>query len=66
VLSDLVTPYTSARQEADDQRVAKYSPRYRLSFTLLNEDVSTSGFRAWEVEHAIHGQQFHSRTIGGV
>jgi len=36
-------------------RVVKYAPRYRLAFTLLNEDA-TSGHASlsWEVHQAIH------------
>ncbi|KAH7091884.1 phosphatidylinositol-glycan biosynthesis class S protein-domain-containing protein [Auriculariales sp. MPI-PUGE-AT-0066] len=53
LLQELLLPYASRRHEVDQQRVAKYSPRYRLAFTLLNEDVSTSGFHSWEIQEAI-------------
>lgn len=53
-LGELLSPYSSSKHEADGQRVAKYSPKYRLSFTLLNEDVSSIGYRAWEIEQSIY------------
>ncbi|KZV79584.1 hypothetical protein EXIGLDRAFT_734824, partial [Exidia glandulosa HHB12029] len=53
-LGELLSPYASLKHEADGQRVAKYSPKYRLSFTLLNEDVSSIGYRSWEIEQSIY------------
>ncbi|CDO70983.1 hypothetical protein BN946_scf184830.g15 [Trametes cinnabarina] len=50
-LSELLAPYSSASQA---QRVTKYSPRYRLAFTLLNEDAASgTGVMAWDVQGAI-------------
>ncbi|KAH0580841.1 hypothetical protein H2248_011999 [Termitomyces sp. 'cryptogamus'] len=48
-LSALIAPPIS------HHRVVQYSPRYRLSFTLLNEDASAgNSFLEWDVKHAIH------------
>ncbi|EEB88578.1 hypothetical protein MPER_13519, partial [Moniliophthora perniciosa FA553] len=48
-LSSLLIP--SNRQ---DHRVAQYAPRYRLSFTLLNEDASGGQvITGWDVSRAI-------------
>jgi hypothetical protein len=36
------------------QKVAQYASRYRLAFTLLNEDISTGAApRGWEVEGSV-------------
>ncbi|KAG6854093.1 hypothetical protein C0991_010507 [Blastosporella zonata] len=36
-------------------RVAQYSPRYRLSFTLLNEDAAAGGsFLDWDISNVIY------------
>ncbi|EJD39576.1 hypothetical protein AURDEDRAFT_116108 [Auricularia subglabra TFB-10046 SS5] len=53
-LGELLSPYASKKHEADNQRVAKYAPKYRLSFTLLNEDVSSIGYHSWEIEQSIY------------
>ncbi|KAF9653708.1 hypothetical protein BDM02DRAFT_3135231 [Thelephora ganbajun] len=37
LLIDLLTPRYTA---ADEQKIAKYSPRYRLAFSLLNENAA--------------------------
>jgi len=37
LLIDLLTPRHTA---ANQQRIAKYSPRYRLAFSLLNENAA--------------------------
>ena len=35
----------------------KYSPRYRLAFTLLNEDTASgNGALAWDVQKAIQSK----------
>ncbi|KAF8134711.1 phosphatidylinositol-glycan biosynthesis class S protein-domain-containing protein [Mycena galopus ATCC 62051] len=47
-LSVLLVPPTDAH------RVAQYSPRYRLAFTLLNEDASAGGaISDWDISGAI-------------
>ncbi|KAJ7485443.1 phosphatidylinositol-glycan biosynthesis class S protein-domain-containing protein [Mycena latifolia] len=47
-LSSLLSPPTDAH------RVAQYSPRYRLAFTLLNEDAAAGGaISSWDVSGAI-------------
>ncbi|KAG6820272.1 hypothetical protein H0H93_003103 [Arthromyces matolae] len=47
-LSQLIAPQVA------NHRVAPYSPRYRLSFTLLNEDAAAGGsFLEWDVLNAI-------------
>ncbi|THU93523.1 hypothetical protein K435DRAFT_670103 [Dendrothele bispora CBS 962.96] len=49
-LSSLILPY-SAKQE---HRVAQYSPRFRLAFTLLNEDASAGQtVTGWDILDAI-------------
>ncbi|KAJ6576756.1 phosphatidylinositol-glycan biosynthesis class S protein-domain-containing protein [Mycena sp. CBHHK59/15] len=47
-LSSLLVP------PADEHRVAQYSPRYRLAFTLLNEDAATGkAISGWDISGAI-------------
>jgi len=48
-LSDLIVPYGN-----DEHRMAQFSPRYRLAFSLLNEDA-TQGKAAfgWDIRDAI-------------
>lgn len=55
MLLTLHTPYTSGFQANSLQHlVAKYSPRYRLAFTLLNEDAAAGkAIAGWDVEHAL-------------
>ncbi|KAI0676322.1 phosphatidylinositol-glycan biosynthesis class S protein-domain-containing protein [Trametes maxima] len=55
ILTKLLNPYsTHSASRALTQHVMKYSPRYRLAFTLLNEDA-TSGNAAlmWDIQGAI-------------
>lgn len=49
----LLAPYTAARG-SQTERVVKYAPRYRLAFTLLNED-SASGNAAltWDIRASL-------------
>jgi GPI-anchor transamidase subunit S len=50
-VSSLILPLTSTEQ---DHRVAQYSPRYHLSFTLLNEDAAAGhSVSKWAVSDAI-------------
>ncbi|KAI0318516.1 phosphatidylinositol-glycan biosynthesis class S protein-domain-containing protein [Amylostereum chailletii] len=59
IVSQLLSPYSSLRTSRRcsghcEHLVAKYAPRYRLSFTLLNEDA-TSGkaIAGWDIQRAI-------------
>ncbi|KAF8637911.1 hypothetical protein AX17_002534 [Amanita inopinata Kibby_2008] len=52
VLSSLLVPTLTLRDS--QQRVAQYSPRYRLAFSLLNEDAAAGGaIVQWEIAKAI-------------
>lgn len=45
-----------------EHRIVKYSPRYRLAFTLLNEDASSGqAALSWDVREAVEGS-FHLRS----
>lgn len=50
-----------------NQRVAQYAPRYRLAFSLLNEDAAAGGAASgWSVAEAIareHDHQHRAVTI---
>ncbi|KAF8068896.1 phosphatidylinositol-glycan biosynthesis class S protein-domain-containing protein [Lyophyllum atratum] len=51
-LSALITPLASTSEQ--DHRTAQYSPRYRLSFTLLNEDAAAGNpYTDWGISNAI-------------
>jgi len=51
-LSALLVPYSAVPEE--EYRVAQYSPRYRLAFTLLNEDAAAgNAVIGWDVPNAI-------------
>ena len=51
LLSELIAG-NFARHESST--IVQYSPRYRLSFSLLNEDASSQGYAAgWEVKDAL-------------
>ncbi|KAI0754377.1 phosphatidylinositol-glycan biosynthesis class S protein-domain-containing protein [Daedaleopsis nitida] len=54
-LTKLLVPYgTYAASNERAQRVMTYSPRYRLAFTLLNEDAASGNAAlSWEVQDAI-------------
>ncbi|KAI0696818.1 phosphatidylinositol-glycan biosynthesis class S protein-domain-containing protein [Cytidiella melzeri] len=50
-LSDLILP---SSESMESLRVVKYSPRYRLAFSLLNEDASSNhAILSWDVKDAI-------------
>jgi hypothetical protein len=50
-LSALVLP---SSDNFESLRVVKYSPRFRLAFSLLNEDASSGrGVLSWDVKDAI-------------
>ena len=57
-LNKLLAPYgTYSGSAIQSQRVMKYSPRYRLAFTLLNEDTASgNGALAWDVQKAIQSK----------
>ncbi|PIL23248.1 hypothetical protein GSI_14558 [Ganoderma sinense ZZ0214-1] len=54
-LNQLLAPYdTYSGSAIQAQRVMTYAPRYRLAFTLLNEDAASgNGALAWDVQNAI-------------
>ncbi|KAH7907289.1 phosphatidylinositol-glycan biosynthesis class S protein-domain-containing protein [Hygrophoropsis aurantiaca] len=55
ILADLIAPYSTPQSTPiQEQRVAQYAPRYRLAFTLLNEDAgSDQVVTGWDVQNAI-------------
>lgn len=54
ILSGLLAPEISPMQE---QRVVQYSGRYRLAFTLLNENAASDGLvNSWDIQPAITGK----------
>ncbi|KAG9313418.1 hypothetical protein JVU11DRAFT_5737 [Chiua virens] len=58
ILSGLLAPEISPIQE---QRVIQYSSRYRLAFTLLNENAASDRLvNHWDVQPAIQGNFFLS------
>ena len=51
---DTITELTVPTFATESHRVAKYSPRFRLAFSLLNEDASSGkGVFTWDVEKSI-------------
>jgi hypothetical protein len=61
MLSDLLVPYTPSSDQV--YRVAQYAPRYRLAFTLLNEDASEGGSAlSWDIAGAISGSFIFAGT----
>ncbi|KAL7277204.1 hypothetical protein ACG7TL_009053 [Trametes sanguinea] len=65
-LEKLLAPYESSTLLSHTQRVMKYSPRYRLAFTLLNEDAASgNAAMAWEVQAAIQGMNGIPRCPSG-
>ena len=55
VVAKLLTPY-SYQAPSEEHRTVKYASRYRLAFTLLNEDASSGqGALSWDVNEAIYG-----------
>ncbi|KAK0192807.1 phosphatidylinositol-glycan biosynthesis class S protein-domain-containing protein [Armillaria mellea] len=53
VLAALLVPYSSDPDR--EYRIAQYSPRFRLSFTLLNEDAAAGqAITGWDLTNAIH------------
>ncbi|KAK0449747.1 phosphatidylinositol-glycan biosynthesis class S protein-domain-containing protein [Desarmillaria tabescens] len=53
LLATLLVPYSSDPDR--EYRIAQYSPRFRLSFTLLNEDAAAGQvITGWDLTNAIH------------
>ncbi|KDR80088.1 hypothetical protein GALMADRAFT_136636 [Galerina marginata CBS 339.88] len=51
-LSALLVPYSSFSDP--EHRVAQYSPRYRLAFSLLNEDAAAGGgVKDWRIQEEL-------------
>lgn len=60
ILSGLLAPEISPIQE---QRVIQYNDRYRLAFTLLNENAASDRhINSWDIQPAIVGKKL-SRFI---
>ncbi|EPS98289.1 hypothetical protein FOMPIDRAFT_1126904 [Fomitopsis schrenkii] len=59
-LATLLAPYSSLKSLATAshaERVVSYSPRYRLAFTLLNEDAAAGNAAlSWDVRGALSAQ----------
>lgn len=54
ILSGLLAPEISPIQE---QRIIQYSDRYRLAFTLLNENAASDRLvNSWDIQPAIVGK----------
>ncbi|KZT07098.1 uncharacterized protein LAESUDRAFT_713904 [Laetiporus sulphureus 93-53] len=52
-LATLISPYTTLRSP-HAERVVSYAPRYRLAFTLLNEDAaSDNAALSWDVRESL-------------
>jgi GPI-anchor transamidase subunit S len=52
ILSTLLVPVSPVADQV--QHVAQYAPRYRLAFTLLNEDAATGkAVIDWDISSAI-------------
>lgn len=57
ILSSLLAPYSVSTDAPD--RVVQYAPRYRLAFTLLNEDAAAGqAVHQWDIAEAISREQF--------
>ncbi|KAI0915936.1 hypothetical protein AcW1_009330 [Taiwanofungus camphoratus] len=54
-MSTLLAPFLTLRSAQDQEGcIVKYAPRYRLAFTLLNEDAASGNAAiAWDVREAI-------------
>ncbi|KAA1472038.1 hypothetical protein DENSPDRAFT_896001 [Dentipellis sp. KUC8613] len=54
-LASLLTPYSSHHEARSfEHLVAKYAPRYRLAFTMLNEDAAGGKLVAgWDIQGAL-------------
>ena len=65
VLLRLLAPYgTYSASDLQAQRVMTYSPRYRLAFSLLNEDaISENAALGWDVPGAIQSEKQATRVL---
>lgn len=60
-LTGLLLPSTDS---SESLRVAKYSPTYRLAFSLLNEDAASGrAILSWDVKDAIDREKLQSNRI---
>lgn len=59
-MSTLLAPFLTLRSAQDQEGcIVKYAPRYRLAFTLLNEDAASGNAAiAWDVREAISSWYF--------
>jgi len=56
-LTSLLVPYSFPTDP--DRRVVQYSPRYRLAFSLLNEDAAVGGsVLRWNIQRGLKGTHF--------
>jgi hypothetical protein len=63
-LTSLLVPYSSSTDP--DRRVAQYSPRYRLAFSLLNEDAAVGGaVLRWNIQRGLKGTHFIVHFFSG-
>ena len=62
ILSGLLAPEISPIQE---QRIIQYNDRYRLAFTLLNENATSDHLvNSWDIQPAIVGKLFYFISSG--
>lgn len=53
-ISSLIVPYSLSDPDHQFGRVAQYAPRYRLAFSLLNEDaVAGDGVLHWNIQRSL-------------
>lgn len=52
-ISSVLVPQGSARQA--ESKAVKYAQRYKLVFSLFNEDLAKGGVRSWDAEEALEG-----------
>lgn len=56
-LTSLLAPYSSSFDTVS--RIAQYSPRYRLSFSLLNEDAAVGdAILRWNIRRGLKSMSF--------
>lgn len=52
LLTSLLVPYSASLDQ--EYRVTQYAPRYRLAFTLLNEDAAAGqAVTGWDIPSAL-------------
>ncbi|OBZ67582.1 GPI transamidase component PIG-S [Grifola frondosa] len=61
-VTQLLAPYsTYSASTVRELRVMKYSPRYRLAFTLLNEDAASgNAAMSWNIKESISSETYFS------